>query len=465
VRPHALPLITHARADAVIAWRDQRPITAAAFVDAARTLAARLPAGAHVLNLCADRYHFALATAAALLGGRCTLLPPTQAPAVIEQLQAMAPDMICLADGDSAQGLLARLRCPVLRLPIDADAPGERQPGARPWAVPHIPATQRAALIFTSGSTGAPVPHEKTFGALVRSVRAESARLPAAIRRGCAVLGTVPPQHMFGLESTVLLPLQSAGALCAERPFFPADIAAALQRLPRPRLLCTTPVHLRALLQAGTALPALDLILCATAPLEQELARAAEHRYGAPLLEIYGSTETGQIASRHTAREPAWRLLARVRVTLAGQQFRAHGGHVPQPTPLADVLEPLDQRRFLLHGRTADLVNIAGKRSSLAYLSHQLNAIPGVHDGAYFIREPTSGAAGGVPRLAAFAVAPQLDAARIIAALRERIDPVFLPRPLLLVERLPRNDTGKLSQDTLQQLATQLAASAPELFA
>jgi acyl-coenzyme A synthetase/AMP-(fatty) acid ligase len=463
VRLHALPLITHARADAVIAWRGQRPVTAAAFVGAARTLAARLPAGTHVLNLCADRYHFALATAAALLGGRCTLLPPTQTPAVIEQLQATAPDMICLTDSASAQGLLARLRCPVLQLPIDAGAPGERQPGA--WTVPYIPASQRAALIFTSGSTGAPVPHAKTFGALVRSVRAEAARLPAAIRRGCAVLGTVPPQHMFGLESTVLLPLQSSGALCAERPFFPADIAAALQRLPRPRLLCTTPVHLRALVQARSALPALDLILCATAPLEQDLAREVERHYGAPLLEIYGSTETGQIASRHTARERAWRLLPRVRVTLTGQQYRAHGGHVPQPTALADVLEPIDERHFLLHGRTADLVNVAGKRSSLAYLSHQLNAIPGVRDGAYFIREDTPVAAGGVPRLAAFAVAPQLDAARIIAALRERIDPVFLPRPLLLVERLPRNDTGKLPQHTLQQLAAQLAASTPELFA
>ncbi len=38
-------------------------------------------------------------------------------------------------------------------------------------------------------------------------------------------------------------------------------------------------------------------------------------------------------------------------------------------------------------------------------------------------------------------------------ALRERIDPVFLPRPLLFVARLPRNSTGKLPQEALLALA------------
>ncbi|HEX4024030.1 MAG TPA: AMP-binding protein [Steroidobacteraceae bacterium] len=458
-----LPLITHPRPDAVLAWREDRPITAAAFLRAARALAARLPPGAHTLNLCADRYHFAVAIAAALLGGRCSLLPSSHAPEVIRHLHALAPDMICLTDGGAGAEVLAQLRCPVLQVaagaePIDATAIDAT------WRVPRIPAGQLAALIFTSGSTGTPVPHAKHFGALVRSVRAEARRLGPPLRGGAAILGTVPPQHMFGFESSVLLPLQSGGALCADRPFFPADIAAALQRLPRPRVLCSTPVHLRALVESRTDLPPLDLFLCATALLEAPLACQIEERYGAPLLEIYGSTETGQIASRRTTRGQSWQLWPGVRLLLRGEDYWAQGGHVGPPTRLADVLEPLDARHFLLHGRTADLVNVAGKRSSLAYLSHQLNAIPGVHDGAFFIREDTPASLAGVTRLAAFAVAPQLDAARIIAALRERIDPVFLPRPLLLVERLPRNDTGKLPQHTLHTLVAQQRERAPDLF-
>ena len=56
--------------------------------------------------------------------------------------------------------------------------------------------------------------------------------------------------------------------------------------------------------------------------------------------------------------------------------------------------------------------------------------------------------------------APQLDAARLLGALRQRIDPVFLPRPLLFVARLPRNATGKLPQEVLRSLAAAQARSA-----
>jgi acyl-coenzyme A synthetase/AMP-(fatty) acid ligase len=115
----------------------------------------------------------------------------------------------------------------------------------------------------------------------------------------------------------------------------------------------------------------------------------------------------------------------------------------------------------LLHGRTADLVNVAGKRSSFAYLNTQLNAIPGVVDGAFFLREGLTGSTG-VVRLGAMVVAPGLSVAALTEHLRQRIDPVFLPRPLLLVEQLPRNATGKLPQQALQGFAdSQLQSDEP----
>jgi acyl-coenzyme A synthetase/AMP-(fatty) acid ligase len=126
---------------------------------------------------------------------------------------------------------------------------------------------------------------------------------------------------------------------------------------------------------------------------------------------------------------------------------------VEQMTGLCDVLEQDGDDRFILHGRTADLVNIAGKRSSFGYLNAQLNAIPGVVDGVFFLREGDHGGINGIPRLAAAVVAPTLSAATLMRHLRRRIDPVFLPRPLVIVERLPRNATGKLPQQALQALA------------
>jgi acyl-coenzyme A synthetase/AMP-(fatty) acid ligase len=41
-------------------------------------------------------------------------------------------------------------------------------------------------------------------------------------------------------------------------------------------------------------------------------------------------------------------------------------------------------------------------------------------------------------------------------ALRERIDPVFLPRPLLFVDALPRNAAGKLPNQATRAFLARL---------
>jgi acyl-coenzyme A synthetase/AMP-(fatty) acid ligase len=258
---------------------------------------------------------------------------------------------------------------------------------------------------------------------------------------------------MYGFESSVLLALQSGNAFTSGKPFFPADIGSELAAVPRPRMLVTTPVHLRTMLGSGLPIPPVDIILSATAPLSQNLAREVEATCATRLLEIYGSTETGQIASRRTSQNVAWELFSGVTLSAEGERTWAQGGHVEQRTAMCDVLEITGPEHFLLHGRLSDLVNIAGKRSSLSYLNHQLNAIPGVVDGVFFIREDRDHPVADITRVAALVVAPDLDAATITEALRKRLDPVFLPRPLLLVAALPRNATGKLPREAVQALA------------
>jgi acyl-coenzyme A synthetase/AMP-(fatty) acid ligase len=94
---------------------------------------------------------------------------------------------------------------------------------------------------------------------------------------GLNIVATVPPQHSYGFESSVLLALLGGAAFDSGRPFYPADIVAALERLPRPRALVTTPFHLKTLLLSGLELPPVDLVLSATAPLSPQLAAEAEH--------------------------------------------------------------------------------------------------------------------------------------------------------------------------------------------
>jgi acyl-coenzyme A synthetase/AMP-(fatty) acid ligase len=406
-------------------------------------VAGALGPGAHVLNACADRYHFAVGLAACLVTDKVSLLPSTHTPEVMRQLRRFAADLVCFTDEADCD-----IELPQVRYPPDTPAAPEAAMPA--GAVPAIDSARLVAYVFTSGSTGTPVAHAKTLGRLAACVREEALRLGLG-PRAYAIVATVPPQHMYGFESSLLLALLNGHAFCAERPFYPADIAAALARVPRPRMLVSTPVHLRALLGSGVALPEIDLIVCSTAPLAQQLALDAEARCHTRLLEIYGSTETGQIAVRRPTHSPEWQLWPGVTLTARDGETWAQGGHIEAPTRMCDVLEMTGRDTFLLHGRLADLVNIAGKRSSLGYLNHQLNCIPGVLDGAFFHTDEDHTAA--IARVGACVVAPGVDPETLLAQLRLRIDPAFLPRPLLMVARLPRNSTGKLPQAALRSLA------------
>lgn len=435
-----LPLVSHVSPDSIVAWCADGPVTLRRFLAEARRLAGLFPAGNHLLNLCADRYRFSVGLAAAILTGKVSLLPSTHTPGVVRQIRDFAPDVFCLTDGDAFAVDLPCLRYPVM------NTAGE----TRVFEIPQIDARQRVAVVFTSGSTGTPLPHDKTWGGLVGSVQAEASSLGLLRNAPCTIVGTVPPQHMYGFESTVLMGWSNGNALCHARPFYPADICQALVAVPAPRVLVSSPAHLRALLDAGLELPEVSLVVSATAPLSDRLAQNVEALCSAPLMEIYGSTETGLIATRRPTQAAEWQLLPGIKLTARDDRVYASGGHVETLTALSDVIEPVAGDKFLLHGRIADLVNIAGKRHSLASLNHLLNTIPGVVDGAFYM--PDDAGHDRIARLAACVVAPGLDAPRLLKALREHIDPVFLPRPLLFVDALPRNGTGKLPRAALQAL-------------
>ena len=436
---NTLPLITGLGLDDVFAWRPDGPRRVRDFLADADALATRLPAGRALLNLCHDRYRFAVGFAAGLIGGKLSLQPASQSAETLARIRADFPDVVCLCDGDFDTLDLPRCDFPDLST---ADP-------QKVTDIPRIPADRLAAILFTSGSTGLPQPHRKTCGRLVANGRAEAATL-GLDRTPHTLVGTVPVQHSYGFESTFLLALHGGCAFWSGKPFYPQDIAAALDAVPRPRLLVTTPFHLSTLLAPGIELPAIDQLLSATAPLPAALAAEAEAHTGAPLHEIYGSTESGQLASRRTTDGAAWTLLPGVRLEQDEDTTTACDGHVEGRVALSDVIELLPDQRFLLHGRHADLINIAGKRTSLAYLNHQIAAVPGVVDAAFFL--PDDESAGGITRLTAFVVAPTLDSRQLLAALRPRIDAIFLPRPPIFVDALPRNGTGKLPRSALQAL-------------
>lgn len=422
--------------DAVLFYRQNRPVTAAAFLHDALSLAETLPDAGFMINLCRDRYAFAVAFAAALLRRQACLLTGDWSDAGLAALAERFPGAYPASD-DPVRGPLP---CPV--------RPAGQTPAVATPA-PSLPADQLAAIVFTSGSTGAPVPHRKQWGALVARSRAAATQFTLDPARPSTVVGTVPPQHMYGFELTLLLPLHAPAASWCGPAFYPGDVHAALAAVPVPRVLVTTPLQVRALLHAGAGLPALQAAISATAPLDHDLAAEAERRWQAPMLEIFGATEVGSIASRRTLAGDAWTAYPGVEVR---QHATAAVVSAPwaEPTELADQIEAMEARRFRLLGRRTDLVKLGGRRASLSGLNRALTTLDGVADGVFVVPDDLEQRANA--RLIAVVVAPRRSPDSILAELRGRIDPLFLPRRVVCVDALPRNELGKLPRQALLAL-------------
>lgn len=435
----SLPLLVGAPSRAV-AWRDGRAVAASTFLAHVRQVAALLPEADSAVNLCEDRYAFLVAFAALVSRGQINLLPPSRATHAVDEVMANHP-------GSYAIGELALDPAPAgyLRMPaLDDTLPAYGE-------VPSVPTDAVVAIGYTSGSTGKPKPNVKTWGSFVASNAGNASMLGDSIGRAFDVVATVPPQHMYGMEMSVLMPLLSEVSVHSGRPFFPADVAAALASMPEPRVLVTTPVHLRALVESGVTLPSLAAFVSATAPMPVELARAAEERFGAPLHEVFGSTETCVFASRRTATDDDWSLYPGVTLHPQPDGTLVDAPQLAEPIALADIVSLHDEgRRFQLRGRNTDLLEIAGKRASLGDLNRRLLAIDGVRDGVLFQLDDAD--ASGVRRIAGLVVAPGMNEQAVLAALRHAMDPVFLPRPLRVVEALPRNETGKLPRGLLLEM-------------
>lgn len=433
-----LPL-TERALDEILAHRDGETVTVDRFLAEVESLAACLPRQRFAINLCRDRYTFIRGFAAVIARGQTNLLPSNRLDATIDDLLERYPESYILSDDDADARRRERVD--------PRKAPAARNPNA---IVPTIPSEHPVAIVFTSGSTGQSKAIEKPWRTFFEGSQLIADEMGLSGKQTRHMVATVPAQHMYGLETSVLLPLTGPIAVSNSQPFLPADVAAALAALPAPRILVSTPAHLRSFDDRGVDMPDLETIWSATAPLDPELARRIEDRRSTKVREIYGCSETGSLARRKPVREESWSLFRGASLTIENGLVRASAPHLPDTFVLQDCVEMLAPDRFRLVGRSEDLVNIAGKRASLADLNLRLLRIPGVEDAVMFQFPETKAAT--TERLAAFVVAPGLDPQKIRQELRKSIDEVFLPRPIRMVERLPREETGKLSRRRILEL-------------
>ncbi len=431
-----LPLFSHAQADAAIFWFKNKVITRHEFMQDVSRVVTNLPQHKYIINLCEDRYLFALAFVAAMLQEQTCLLPASQKEKEIQSLEQDYADTQRIDDTLLESLLTAGTATTIL--------------------TPKINANQVVAMVFTSGSSGKAKANPKKWGELVDSAQRVATQLNLNQPGQHTLVATVPPQHMYGFETTIIFPLVSGVCVHNSKPFFPDDIRQILTTVNQPVILVTTPIHLRACNQARLQWPEIDFILSATAVLSIKLAQQSEKKLNTTLREIYGCSEAGVIATRTPTQNLKWLLLPGYKLTekLTGVCLLTPLSN--EEILLPDQIEQIDSQHFNLLGRQSDLVKIAGKRGSLNDLKIKLCILNGVEDAVFFMPDDHP---DEKTRLAAFVVAPNLTVKEINTLFSHQVDNAFVPRPLIKVDKLPYNESGKLPRKNLITLFHQHRAN------
>ena len=403
---------------------------------------------------CASREVIAAALLASLAGAPPLLLPPDFGLPVLADLHRTTGfKALVTTDRDAA-------RPPSVRV-IDPSAPG-----SAPSLSAGVEARGRDeiwAYLFTGGSTGSPQCWSKTVGNLLGEAAFQAARL--ALTPADVVLATVPGHHIYGLLFTVLAPWLAGARVVSATPSFPAEIAAALAA-EKATVLVSVPAHYRLLAGHLDRKTTLRLALSSAGPLPEKDGAAFTRATGVELEEVYGSTETGGIATRRRARGEG------ALTPFAGMGWQIEDGHLKVRSPFLSPELPRDARgyfrtadqaaaedpdAFVVLGRSDGVVKIGGRRVDLEAVRRQILAIEGVGDAFVFVRPAPGGRQNDLLAL----VQGPLEPVRIRARLQADSAPWSVPRTIRTTDRIPMAATGKVDRRAIEALFEE-ARSDPE---
>jgi acyl-coenzyme A synthetase/AMP-(fatty) acid ligase len=439
---------------ALVAFGDAGERTATDLVRAVRAIAARLPepsAGSHIAVACADRYAFAACLLAAWEAGHAVAVPPNLQAQAVAGARRQPGVRRFLHDTGVAGGPDDLDVGPLLIEPaggLDHDQPMARSVSSR--ALSSISAERHLVTLFTSGTTGAPNACAKSAAQLLGEAQMHARGVCAGARR---VVATVPALHIYGLLFGVLVPLAGGAAFLRETPLHARTVAAALTRFGAD-VLVSVPAHLTALRSLSPGeMTRPRYVISSGAPLTVETSETLEKSFGLQVTEVLGSSETGGIAIRGRADEP-WRALPGVTVQAGedGQMLLDSpfvASDMPRPYPCPDRVALTPDGRFRHLGRRDRVVKVASKRVDLDEMEERMLALPGVIDAAV-LAEPTASARGNA--ILAAAVAPTWSPSALREALASQFDRAVIPRRIVCVPRLPREQTGKLQREKLLSL-------------
>ena len=315
----------------------------------------------------------------------------------------------------------------------------------------------------TSGSTSNPKTVVKTFESLAKEVAFHRERLADVLTHKPLFLSTVEPGHMYGTLWRRMLPAASGCVVDPEVILTPETLIEKM-RGAKAVFLVTTPSFLE---RFAAYADLYDVpgncveITTSGALLTPEVSAAAARIFGVVPLEIFGSTETGGVASRRqTVPDCDWTVFDPVHASsdADGRLVVTSPFSFRRRFAMGDVatLAP-GGRTFRLHGRADRIVKVAEQRVSLPDMEDEMRKLPEIADVALCPLDGPHGTFLGavvVPRPPADACAAPRQKRSL--ALRQRLLEIFppgtVPKRYRFVHELPRNPQGKILTSALKDI-------------
>ena len=229
---------------------------------------------------------------------------------------------------------------------------------------------------FTSGSTGTPKRIRKQFKMLVAEVAFHCENQKYLIDEKTIMISSVAPYHMYGLLWRFLFPLASGIRADLDIVFTPEELQHK-QSIYDNILFATTPSFLDGITRYQNQYTFQNNcigIYSSGSLLDTKTSQSAYNMFGVSPFEIFGSTETGGVASRQQINGQNWDIFAPVKVELTENQelLITSDFSCKNPYLMSDMVQMVNERQFLLRGRSDRMVKIAEERVSLPEMEEKL---------------------------------------------------------------------------------------------
>jgi len=307
--------------------------------------------------------------------------------------------------------------------------------------------------LFTGGSTGKP----KVWSKSPRNLLAEAfyLRQKFALSPKDLFIATVPPYHIYGLLFSILAPMVAQARVLPDIYTFPQEIISTINKH-KASVLISVPIHYRVLKVDNLSVPSLKAAFSSAGALDRSDSLYFFKKTGLGITEIYGSTETGGIASRRISDPTeSWKVFDIVSWKLTGNRISVKSDFTSREMDrdeegyclTGDEAREDKDNSFVLLGRADGIVKIAGKRVDLTDVQNKIKTLPTVND-AVVVSLPTD---KGRESVIAAVVACDLTESHLRKLLTAMLEPYAIPRRIKIVSSIARTSAGKIDRRRIEK--------------